>query len=110
MIRRPPRSTLFPYTTLFRSPGRLTPADTLVLRIERYSDREWHPVAWDDDPYVEVRAVKPKGKRYVWEVRWDRRRARDTVRVVLLARESLPQVSDSCPKRAPMPEARRPPT
>src|SRR3712207_9019773 len=23
MIRRPPRSTLFPYTTLFRSPGRL---------------------------------------------------------------------------------------
>src|SRR5258708_29053709 len=26
MIRRPPRSTLFPYTTLFRSPeGRITP-------------------------------------------------------------------------------------
>src|SRR5690349_23535054 len=24
MIRRPPRSTLFPYTTLFRSRGRLT--------------------------------------------------------------------------------------
>src|SRR2546429_3775491 len=30
MIRRPPRSTLFPYTTLFRSPAgrrRLAPAD-----------------------------------------------------------------------------------
>src|SRR3954464_10004895 len=26
MIRRPPRSTLFPYTTLFRSSGRATPA------------------------------------------------------------------------------------
>src|SRR5256885_13034585 len=25
MIRRPPRSTLFPYTTLFRSPGRGAP-------------------------------------------------------------------------------------
>src|SRR2546422_4563786 len=25
MIRRPPRSTLFPYTTLFRSPGNLLP-------------------------------------------------------------------------------------
>src|SRR3712207_8610660 len=25
MIRRPPRSTLFPYTTLFRSPGALAP-------------------------------------------------------------------------------------
>src|SRR5438132_7284925 len=27
MIRRPPRSTLFPYTTLFRSPRRLALAD-----------------------------------------------------------------------------------
>src|SRR3989441_5612966 len=26
MIRRPPRSTLFPYTTLFRSAGRAAPA------------------------------------------------------------------------------------
>src|SRR6266576_3010513 len=26
MIRRPPRSTLFPYTTLFRSPGGAWPA------------------------------------------------------------------------------------
>src|SRR3712207_8920773 len=25
MIRRPPRSTLFPYTTLFRSPGTVEP-------------------------------------------------------------------------------------
>src|SRR5205809_4445543 len=32
MIRRPPRSTLFPYTTLFRSPpgfGRMFPSRTL---------------------------------------------------------------------------------
>src|SRR2546429_6779391 len=28
MIRRPPRSTLFPYTTLFRSPNRSTPTRT----------------------------------------------------------------------------------
>src|SRR5256885_12190070 len=27
MIRRPPRSTLFPYTTLFRSPSRTGPMD-----------------------------------------------------------------------------------
>src|SRR2546430_15015357 len=33
MIRRPPRSTLFPYTTLFRSvPGQHHPADLLVVR------------------------------------------------------------------------------
>src|SRR2546425_5883122 len=30
MIRRPPRSTLFPYTTLFRSPG-----------LARVSNRDW---------------------------------------------------------------------
>src|SRR3712207_4682866 len=36
MIRRPPRSTLFPYTTLFRSPGRAA----LRLSLEgRVADR-----------------------------------------------------------------------
>src|SRR5947209_16178508 len=31
MIRRPPRSTLFPYTTLFRSYGKLWPALAYVI-------------------------------------------------------------------------------
>src|SRR5438105_7242785 len=31
MIRRPPRSTLFPYTTLFRSPSGLTPSQLYVF-------------------------------------------------------------------------------
>src|SRR3989442_9868926 len=31
MIRRPPRSTLFPYTTLFRSDLETLPADRLAL-------------------------------------------------------------------------------
>src|SRR2546426_8141649 len=34
MIRRPPRSTLFPYTTLFRS-GRLDESQELLLRRDR---------------------------------------------------------------------------
>src|SRR3712207_9386232 len=34
MIRRPPRSTLFPYTTLFRS-GRLQPIETLSKGFKR---------------------------------------------------------------------------
>src|SRR2546429_3066434 len=38
MIRRPPRSTLFPYTTLFRSHG----SDRRRLRARR---RETHPAA-----------------------------------------------------------------
>src|SRR3712207_8534727 len=36
MIRRPPRSTLFPYTTLFRS--QLTLASEEFLQVERYVD------------------------------------------------------------------------
>src|SRR3712207_7796026 len=34
MIRRPPRSTLFPYTTLFRSVGVCTALVTLLLSFE----------------------------------------------------------------------------
>src|SRR5688572_32442668 len=34
MLRRPPRSTLFPYTTLFRSPGAvLSDADEIADRV-----------------------------------------------------------------------------
>src|SRR5256886_4479556 len=46
MIRRPPRSTLFPYTTLFRSPDRLADRPDVVRRdlgergeLERPADR-----------------------------------------------------------------------
>src|SRR5260370_23276551 len=40
MIRRPPRSTLFPYTTLFRSPAPHVPAD--LLRHARVVGQEPH--------------------------------------------------------------------
>src|SRR3712207_7804996 len=36
MIRRPPRSTLFPYTTLFRS---YKPFDDLVVQAKRTTDK-----------------------------------------------------------------------
>src|SRR2546426_4812666 len=45
MIRRPPRSTLFPYTTLFRSPlgpdG--NPSPGVSSRAHRYSERRTIP-------------------------------------------------------------------
>src|SRR2546425_4868412 len=61
MIRRPPRSTLFPYTTLFRSrtvealirdvdhylagePLEARP-DTLGYRLGKYVRRNWRPVS-----------------------------------------------------------------
>src|SRR2546422_4526793 len=34
MIRRPPRSTLFPYTTLFRSQSESRPLGTVVASVE----------------------------------------------------------------------------
>src|SRR2546428_3681506 len=37
MIRRPPRSTLFPYTTLFRSEGREVADEVLEVIVERSS-------------------------------------------------------------------------
>src|SRR5256885_7807439 len=40
MIRRPPRSTLFPYTTLFRSmPSLRDRADDIPLLVEYFIDR-----------------------------------------------------------------------
>src|SRR5258708_24449544 len=40
MIRRPPRSTLFPYTTLFRSPALLEPGDVPQLPQHGIDDRQ----------------------------------------------------------------------
>src|SRR2546430_12523832 len=40
MIRRPPRSTLFPYTTLFRSRGNLEPFDATRATREDAGDAE----------------------------------------------------------------------
>src|SRR2546427_2717465 len=40
MIRRPPRSTLFPYTTLFRSPRRARDRPEHVARAHGQPDRE----------------------------------------------------------------------
>src|SRR3712207_8221623 len=52
MIRRPPRSTLFPYTTLFRSPGEggidhpgLHHEGRAVALVEGEVVRGFHPVA-----------------------------------------------------------------
>src|SRR3989442_14853844 len=54
MIRRPPRSTLFPYTTLFRSPvcGRIVKLERGPLRIQL-----------DDVRFEELGAHEPAGDR-----------------------------------------------
>src|SRR5256886_14417101 len=47
MIRRPPRSTLFPYTTLFRShPPRFLHAVALVPHQPALGEHEWAVARW----------------------------------------------------------------
>src|SRR6266496_5669916 len=54
MIRRPPRSTLFPYTTLFRSPGRRQAGDRPDL-VRRAARRQYADVVHASS--VRLRAV-----------------------------------------------------
>src|SRR5256885_11363695 len=58
MIRRPPRSTLFPYTTLFRSPVP-PPSDAIVLfdgkDLSQWQSQDGSPAKWVvRDGYMEV--------------------------------------------------------
>src|SRR2546429_6960645 len=50
MIRRPPRSTLFPYTTLFRSAA--GPAVSYLTSIDRTGDTTSTPERYEDKPKV----------------------------------------------------------
>src|SRR2546425_7951061 len=54
MIRRPPRSTLFPYTTLFRSRGRTGPRVPRRARLATNPDRRaarWRNPAGGSTPH-----------------------------------------------------------
>src|SRR5687767_15410281 len=65
MIRRPPRSTLFPYTTLFRSPrpGRSTPLPRSATRSEGSCTRsEEHTSELQSLAYLVCRLLLEKKK------------------------------------------------
>src|SRR3712207_6948118 len=49
MIRRPPRSTLFPYTTLFRSDESIRSPQYVLNYIENPEYRVLYEPAWDPD-------------------------------------------------------------
>src|SRR2546430_10274528 len=74
MIRRPPRSTLFPYTTLFRSrpPGRSgsrrrAPLSRERLR-ERHAELGLEPLQRVDDLLVQRDAVRPRSEEHTSEL------------------------------------------
>src|SRR2546422_7796258 len=54
MIRRPPRSTLFPYTTLFRSrTGNLTGVDPLLGSLQDNGGPTWTHALLSGSPAIE---------------------------------------------------------
>src|SRR3712207_8401132 len=61
MIRRPPRSTLFPYTTLFRSAGEL-------VRAARAEPDQVHAGQRQLDGLGDVRAAAPAHRQAVADV------------------------------------------
>src|SRR5256885_10069993 len=61
MIRRPPRSTLFPYTTLFRSP--LPPTPRTLFRRQRCSSWGAWPSTTPARPRRRARASPDPGAR-----------------------------------------------
>src|SRR3712207_7665699 len=68
MIRRPPRSTLFPYTTLFRSSPRASSATTAGRTRQWYSTAERAPTtstsgsAWKNRMKLAPGEVSAKGR------------------------------------------------
>src|SRR3989441_4338035 len=69
MIRRPPRSTLFPYTTLFRSPlvralARRHPEAKLVY----VTKRAMAPLVADNPHLAEVVALEPRSEEHTSEL------------------------------------------
>src|SRR3712207_9524131 len=67
MIRRPPRSTLFPYTTLFRSVASAPEDPRLHLLVERAEDGEVSPYLTDElRPGDQLELRGPVGGYFVW--------------------------------------------
>src|SRR3989442_3261847 len=95
MIRRPPRSTLFPYTTLFRSPGVAcwdqVKAPTTCADRDPGGRSEEHTSELQSRPHLVCRLLlekkKKKQKRVVKLVRTERNHLCVTMSTVLASRQ-----------------------
>src|SRR2546429_6552386 len=92
MIRRPPRSTLFPYTTLFRSQRRIH-RGALVIAGYRAGSHPCFRVAHPREPFVERRD------------RLVRRRARDRKSTRLNSSHGYISYAVFCLKKKTMPDS-----
>src|SRR2546425_5836914 len=66
MIRRPPRSTLFPYTTLFRSSVKTGKKPTVITSKEKKIGR---PTSWSADTTISARgSFWPRSEEHTSEL------------------------------------------
>src|SRR5258708_40351479 len=67
MIRRPPRSTLFPYTTLFRSERGSGVSVQIAQQVERGAGREHRPGGEEQQivEWLQILAIRRDGGRGV---------------------------------------------
>src|SRR5256885_2571611 len=66
MIRRPPRSTLFPYTTLFRSWGCFAIGRRRILMLDLRDSKDAHIDArLRHEPIIWLSSVRPDGRPHL---------------------------------------------
>src|SRR5689334_24688146 len=70
MIRRPPRSTLFPYTTLFRSPLEGTNEVLLIIRAEDEAEIRSRLAAdpWTTNGLLDIARIAPRSEEHTSEL------------------------------------------
>jgi neutral ceramidase len=78
-------------------PGRLIPANGLLLTIHSGSPPAGNPVAWDDDPNMEIWEIGPARRGYQWEMRWVPPDPLSAYSMKLLPHFGLPQLANDLP-------------
>src|SRR5437588_8647661 len=73
MIRRPPRSTLFPYTTLFRSARAAGLSEGEALKLDLFGLLDRFRSGVFDEPSIAVRRVLQSGETYERELKFPER-------------------------------------
>src|SRR3712207_7209554 len=68
MIRRPPRSTLFPYTTLFRSAQAEHPGRFVLCDLDGGDEPSWAAVLATDEPQLMVRDGRARSEEHTSEL------------------------------------------
>src|SRR5437588_2336526 len=68
MLRRPPRSTLFPYTTLFRSRADRFSTRAVAARCARHADQRRRVYRWRDRSHVGAGVVDVRSEEHTSEL------------------------------------------